>query len=150
MQAVVEPQLAHFHWGEATVPLPAWTGARARFDILDDEASDWEVQTHERNETGLAARRLTMAACPAHAGALLFGDLDACPRLSLDVQISMGCRDRAIALAFAPWIDANGDGLRCAGRGLDVEAHAEEACLPEAGGLATLEPASRSRGRGRH
>src|SRR6266705_579609 len=161
MQAVVEPQLAHFQWGEAPVPLPAWTGARARFDILDDEARDWEEPTQERSEpefplpaslgggrnflacvmavrTGLAARRLTMAACPAHAGALLFGDLDACARLSLDVQISMRCRDRAIALAFAPWIDANGDGLRCAGRGLDVEAHAEEACLPEAGALPLL------------
>src|SRR6266568_2636824 len=92
MQAVVEPQLAHFQWGEALVPLPAWTGARARFDILDDEARDWEEPTQERSEpefplpaslgggrnflacmmavrTGLAARRLTMAACPAHAGA---------------------------------------------------------------------------------
>src|SRR5260370_949626 len=100
--------------------------------------------------TWLAARRVTMAGCRAHARALLFGALAACTRLSLDVQVGMGCRDRAIPLAFAAGIDANGNGLRGAGRRLDIEAHAEDASLPEAGGLAALEPASRSRGCGRH
>src|SRR5216683_934124 len=173
MQAVVEPELAHFQWGEAPVPLPAWTRARARFDILDDEVGDREEPTQERSEpqfplpaglgggrnsracvmavlTGLAARRLTITACPAHAGALLFGDLDACTRLRLDVEVGMRCRDHTHPLAFAAGIDADGDGLCCAGRRLDAEAHAEEASLPEAGCLAALEPPSRSRGRGGH
>src|SRR5690349_11278675 len=124
MQGVEEPELAHFQRRKASVPLPAWAGARARFDILDDEARDREDPTQERSEpefplpaglgggrnvracvmavlTGLAARRLTSAACPAHAGALLFRFLDACTCLSLDAQIGMGCRDHAQPLAFA-------------------------------------------------
>src|SRR5207247_1656641 len=140
---------------------------------LDDEAGDREEPTQQHREpefplpaglgggrnvracvsavlTGLAARRLTSAACPAHAGALLFRFLDACARLGLDVEVGMRCRDNAIPFTFAAGIDANGDGLRCAGRRLDVEAHAEDASLPEAGGLAALEPASCSCGRGRH
>jgi len=91
-----------------------------------------------------------MAACPAHAGALLLRFLNACTRLSLDVQVGMRCRDRAIPLAFAAGIDANGNGLRCAGNRFDVEAHTEDASFPEAGSLAALEPPSCSRGRGRH
>src|SRR5713226_6014641 len=118
MQGVVEPELAHFQWGEAPVPLPAWAGARARFDILDDQACDREEPTQERSEpefplpaslgggrnvracvmavlTGLVARRLTNATCPAHAGALLFHFLNAGTRLRLDVEVGMGCRDHA-------------------------------------------------------
>src|SRR5207247_2564837 len=109
VQGVVEPHLADFQRGKAPIPLPAWTRARARFDILDDEAGDREEPTQQHREpefplpaglgggrnvracvsavlTGLAARRLTSAACPAHAGALLFRFLDACARLGLDVE----------------------------------------------------------------
>jgi hypothetical protein len=173
LQGVVEPQLADFQRRKVPVPLPTWTGARARFDILDDEAGDREDPTQERGEpqfplpagqrggrnflacvmavlTWLAARRLPLAACAAHAGALLFSDLHARTRLSLDVQVGMRCREDAIPLALAARVDANGDGLRCAARRLDVEAQAEDAPFPEACCLAALEPASRSCGRGRH
>src|SRR5437763_16870015 len=100
--------------------------------------------------TWLAARRLPIAACAAHAGALLFGFLNARTGVSLDVEVGMGCRDHARPLAFAARVDANGNGLGGLGLGLDVEAHAEETSFPEAGGLAALEPASRSCGRGGH
>ena len=52
-----------------------------------------------------------MATCPAHAAGVLFRLLDSLPGLRLDIDIGMGGRDDAIALALAAGINPHGDGL---------------------------------------
>src|SRR6266568_904970 len=138
VESVIKPDLAHLQRGERAVPPTSCAGARHSLDVLDHEGTDREQVTQEGGQspfplpTGfrggwqflpalvpvlarLTTGSLAIPACAAHARTLLFGFLNTCACI-----------------------------------GLDVQTHAKHAAFPEAGRLATSDPAPCSCGRRRH
>jgi len=164
---LVEPVLAHFERRKGLIPALFATGPS--LDVLDHEDAHREELAEPGRQaqfpvpTGpsgrrqpllaplavlarLAARGLAIAAGAAHARALLFRLLHPRPGLGLDIEVGVGGRGHHDALAFGTRIDAHRNGLLLARGWLDVEAHAEHAPFPEAGGFATPDPAPCPRG----
>src|SRR5258708_7623839 len=165
---LVKPLLADLERGKTGVPaclaLPS-----PGFDILDHEDTHWKDLAEKGGQVQfplpaclgggrqlllalfavlarLAARGLAIAAGAAHARAVFLRFLDAVPGLGLDIEVGVGCRGHHDALAFGTRIDAHRDGLLLARGWLDIEAHAEHAPFPEAGGFPTSDPAPCPRG----
>ncbi len=163
----VEPVLAHFERRKGLIPALFATGPG--LDVLDhedahrEELAEPDCQAQFPVPTGpggrrqllavllavlarLAARGLARATSVAHAGAVLLRFLDAISRLCLDIEVGVGGGGHHDALAFGTRIDAHRDGLLLARGWLDIEAHAEHAPFPEAGGFPTSDPAPCPRG----
>ncbi len=128
----VEPLLADFQRGKALIP--ALLATRAGLDVLHHEDTDRKHLTEKGGQAQfplpaclgrrrqfflavlpvlprLAAREFAIATSAAHPARGLFRFLDSLSGFRLDIDVGMGRRDDAIALALATRIDPDGDRL---------------------------------------
>src|SRR6266568_5022846 len=119
---LVKPLFAHLQRRKALIPPLLATGCC--FDVLDRKNTDWKQCAEKGGQAqfplpaclgrrrefflalmpivpGLATRRVSPATSATHPGRVLFCFLDSLPGLRLEIDIGMGRRDDAIALAFA-------------------------------------------------
>src|SRR5260221_464077 len=161
---LVEPRLAHFKWGKASIPA-AFVGPGAGFDVFHYKDAHREELAQQGRQAQfplparpgrrwqlllalpavlarLAPGRLAPSTGAAHARAAPFRFLDTSPCFCLDSGIGMNGTQHTVSLPLAPRINPHRNTLHDVRRWLDVEPDAKEPTFPEVSRLAAFYPPS--------